>query len=311
MRRYFVTLGIGLLCLFGALRPVAYAQDQAENPGAACARKNLKKAVNVEGYIFASYQNEDDGACLRVILDHRIIFQRSIDNRLGYELGQPADKRFKVPAIRNGADVTGRGNPDMIVSYQTGGAHCCGFHYVFELKPRFRLLATLSDRDDDLAHFEDLDGDGHFYYITADWTFAYWNSSFAGSPNHGVILRWQDDTKGGGFHLALEKMYRPAPSDKDWNSALNQIREDLKLQAENRVNFLPTDLWQEILALLYTGHSDLAWKFLSEAGPKAQQDPYPDLADFCSQLKRSPYWLDLEPTLKNVPEECSSAKSSK
>lgn len=77
------------------------------------------------------------------------------------------------------------------------------------------------------------------------------------------------------------------------------------------VNFLPQDLWQEILDLLYTGHSDLAWKFLAEVGRKAQQNPYPDLADFCSTLKTSPYWSELEPTLKDVPKQCAAAEPSR
>src|SRR6185437_10078554 len=174
------------LCLMGPRGFRSFAQEMAANPKAACSPKNFKSRVEIEGYIFASYQNEDEGACLRVILNHRIIFQRTIDNRMGYEIGQSADAQFKIPAVKNGTDVTGRGNPDMIVSFSTGGAHCCGFHYVFELKPRFRLLAILSDRDDDLAHFEDLGADGHYYYVTADWTFAYWWQSFAGSPNHEV-----------------------------------------------------------------------------------------------------------------------------
>lgn len=308
MRFTSAQLAIILICLSGTLERPAHSQDQAESPAAACGRKNLQKSVRVEGYAFASYRSEEDGACLQVISNHRVIFRRTIDNRFGYTLGQDVEARFRIPFIKNGTDVTGRGNPDMIVSYSTGGAHCCGFHYVFELKPRFQRLATLSDRDDDLAHFEDLNHNGRYYYLTADWTFAYWNGPFAGSPNHGVILSWKEDSKGGGFHLALDKMYRPPPSEREWNSALDQIRHDLKLQSENMVNSLPDDLWQEILDLLYTGHSELAWKFLAEAGPRAQQDPYPDLATFCSRLKKSPYWVDLEPTLKNVPAECSSAK---
>lgn len=311
MRLRTAKLALAILCLVGLITPRIIAQDAAESPNTACSGKNLKSSVSVEGYVFASYANDDDGACLQVTSNHRIIFRRTLDNPVGYALGQSADAQFKIPAIKNGTDVTERGNPDMIASFSTGGAHCCGFHYVFELKPRFRLLATLSDRDDDLAHFEDSHTDGHYYYITADWTFAYWYGSFAGSPNHEVILRWQDDGSGGGFHLAMDKMYRPAPSEKEWNSALSQLRDDLKLEANNMVNFLPQDLWQEILDLLYTGHSDLAWKFLAEVGRKAQQNPYPDLADFCSTLKTSPYWSELEPTLKDVPKQCAAAEPSR
>jgi len=65
-------------------------------------------------------------------------------------------------------------------------------------------------------------------------------------------------------------------------------------------------LWQDVLDLIYTGHSDLAWKLANAAGPKAQQKPFPALSDFCSLLRQSPYWPDLQPTLKDTPPACST-----
>jgi hypothetical protein len=67
-------------------------------------------------------------------------------------------------------------------------------------------------------------------------------------------------------------------------------------------------LWNTVLDLIYTGHSDLAWKFINEAGPKAQPGTNATLADFCSVLKVSPYWPDLEPTVKDMPSACANAK---
>ncbi len=66
-------------------------------------------------------------------------------------------------------------------------------------------------------------------------------------------------------------------------------------------------LWGTVLDLIYAGHSDLAWKFVDAVGPKAQEKPFPALADFCGLLKRSPYWADLQPTLQNVPPACANA----
>ena len=64
-------------------------------------------------------------------------------------------------------------------------------------------------------------------------------------------------------------------------------------------------MWGVVLDLIYTGHSDLAWKFADALGPKAQQKPFTSLADFCSLLKKSPYWADLGPTLKDPPAPCA------
>lgn len=275
---------------------------------AACSREHLKETAKVEQFVFKSYESEDDGSCLQVIRDGKVIFRRTNNSRDGYTLGQPADKEWKVPAIANGTDITGRGHPDMIVSLFTGGAHCCTFHYVFELEPEFKLLATLDAKDTDTAYFADLDRNQRYYYLAEDWTFAYWPGSFAGSPNHSVVLHYVGDSNAGGFHLAIDKMQTPAPTNEEWNNALGDVRGELQLDGKNMANALETDLWQEVLGLVYTGHSDLAWKFLDEVGPMAQQGNHPDLAAFCSILKASPYWPDLAPTLKNTPPACANAK---
>ena len=201
--------------------------------------------------------------------------------------------------------MTGRGQPDMIVSLYTGGAHCCSIHFVFELEPQFKLLATLNDADDDMAHFERLAG-GHYYYVTGDWTFGYWPTCFACSPSALVMLRWTDDAKGGGFHLAMDKMQTPSPTTAEWNKEMSAAQ---KVVAAGDADSIGTTMWQTVLNLIYGGHSDLAWKFVDALGPKAQQSPLPTLADFCSVLKMSPYWPDLQPTLKDTPTTCANAGS--
>lgn len=159
-----------------------YAQIAVDDPRAACARDHLKESAKADQFIFNSYKSEDDGSCLQVLQNSKVIFRRTVDSPQGFTIGQPADKESKVPAIANGTDITGRGHPDMIVSFYTGGAHCCLFDYVFELEPEFKLLATLDAEDSWPAYFVDLNGDDHYYYVAQDWTFAYWYGSFAGHP---------------------------------------------------------------------------------------------------------------------------------
>jgi len=191
----------------------------------------------------------------------------------------------------------------MIVSAYSGGAHCCMSHMVFKLEPEFRLLSTLEDAHDDLAHFQRA-GDGHYDYITADWTFAYWPDRFACSPSELVPLHWSDDAKGGGFHLVLDKMNKPAPSTSEWNRNLADVREAANRSVNDTIG---RTLWQTVMDLIYTGHSDLAWKFVDELGPRAQQKPFPTLADFCALLQQSPYWPDLTPTVLDLPVACANA----
>jgi len=283
------------------------AQGPAENPAAACAAKNQADAATVGKYLFKAYKS-DDGACLEVTTGGKVVYSQSVDSYETYTLGQPGDAQENIPEIANGTDVTGRGQLDMIVSLFTGGAHCCTTHWVFELQPEFKLLATLNDAVDDLAHFERDRKDGRYNYITADWTFGYWPTCFACSPSEVVTLRWVDDAKGGGFHLALGKMQTPAPTQAEWNKELSAAQKDVNASNADDIG---RTMWQTVLNLLYTGHSDLAWKFVDELGPKAQQKPLPSLADFCGVLKQSPYWPDLEPTLKGTPAACANAPAKK
>ena len=278
------------------------AQSAAQNPDAACAAKNQSETAAVAQFTFTTYQS-NDGACLQVMSGGKVLYRSALDSYQKFTLGQPGDATEKIPAIANGTDVTGRGHPDMIVSLYTGGAHCCTSHYVFELEPAFRLLATLNDSNDDLAHFEHF-ADGHYYYITADWTFEYWPTCFTCSPSALVTLHWVDDAKGGGFHLAMDKMQTAAPTPTEWNKELSAAQ---KAVNAGSVDDIGQSLWGVVLDLIYAGHSDLAWKFVDAAGPKAQQQPFPALADFCGLLKTSPYWTDLQPTLQNTPQACANA----
>lgn len=267
---------------------------------APCAAKNLMGAVTVGKFIFRTY-SVDDGVCLRVTSGGKLVYSNILGGAQNVFLGQTGDADSDAPMIRNGTDITGLGRPDMIVSTFSGGAHCCTVHYVFEMEPQFRLLATLDDADDDLAHFE-RQKDGHYYYITADWTFGYWPTCFACSPSEEVTLRFVNDATGGAYYLALDRMQKPAPATAEWNKELAAAR---KVVNAGDPNSIGTTMWQTVLDLLYTGHSDLAWKFVDALGPKAQQKPLPTLADFCGLLKHSPYWADLGPALKDAPAACA------
>ncbi len=278
------------------------AQGPAENPAQACLFKNQVSAATVGQYQFATFKSSD-GACVQVTSGGKTVYSQSVDSFETYTLGQPDDAQDNIAAVANGTDVTGRGQPDMIVSLFTGGAHCCTIHFVFELGPQFKLLATLNDSDDDLAHFE-READGHFDYVTADWTFGYWPTCFACSPSEVVMLRWTNDAKGGGFHLATDKMQIAAPTTAEWNKELSAAQ---KVVASGDADSIGTTMWQTVLNLIYGGQSDLAWKFVDALGPKAQQSPLPALGDFCSVLKTSPYWPDLQPTLKDIPPACANA----
>jgi hypothetical protein len=143
--------------------------------------------------------------------------------------------------------------------------------------------------------------------VTED-IWSYWPASFAGSTHHKVLLRFTDDTHGGAFHVDMEKMRYPPPSPDQWKAALKDVDDSVRDDPANSRADLGSTLWDTALDLTYTGHSDLAWKFVSEVNPKALEGNNPSLAEFCGRLQSDPYWVDIKPTLKDVPPECANAK---
>jgi hypothetical protein len=261
----------------------------------------MSETSEVRGYVFKAYEDDSHDApgCVRIYLHGKLVYRLANDEGMTYRLGQPEDLVNKIPLVANGSDLTGNRRPDMMVTSWSGGAHCCFTHYVFELEPKLRLVAKLEDGDTDLGHFEDLDQDGRYFYVT-DEIWSYWPASFAGCVSHKVILKWNM----GKFKLDLVRMKYPAPTPEQWKKALKDV-DDV---ADDRAS-LGVTLWDTVLDLIYTGHSDLAWKFVKEVNPNALKGNNPSLGEFCSMFKFSGSWPELKPTLKDVPDECANAKA--
>jgi len=285
------------------------AQDEAtaENPAEACSLKHKEDEAKVGKFVFRTYQSED-GACLDVFRNGKLLSRSPRDSHAPYSLGQRKDHISKIPAVANGTDLTGNGHPDMIISTFTGGVHCCTERDIYELEPDFKLLVTLDDWDDEDGHFEDLDHNGHYYDLTIDPTFIYWDAPYTESVQVPVILQYVRDGKGGAFHLALKNMHEPDPTPEEWKETTKVARGAFGADKP----FLPgisAWFWGNMLSFIYTGHSDLAWKLFDETWPPQRLGKDKFLADFCSQLKTSRYWLDLEPTIQGAPPACANAKA--
>lgn len=282
----------------------AILNAQTEDLPKPCTHARLTESVTVQGYIFRAYEDKDFDiqGCVRIYRGGKLVYQLANDHDLAYRLGQPVDPANKIPHVLNGSDLVGNGRPQMMVTAWSGGAHCCFTRYIFELEPKLRLIAMLEDGDTNLGHFEDLDHNGHYYYVTED-IWSYWPSSFASSVRHKVILRWN----GGRFVLDLTRMRRPPPTSQQWQSALKNVDDVLKSNRHSR-EALAATLWDTTLNLIYTGHSDLAWQFVREVNPQAFESDNPTLEEFCGMLKSSVYWQDLEPALKEMPPGCARAK---
>jgi hypothetical protein len=287
------------------------AQGTIDPYSEVCDWLNLKEAATVAGLDFHAYKDTESGkACLEIFRGSRdgvVLYRKTAESFGEYRLGQKANAEYNIPKIEDGTDITGRGHPDMIATAWSGGAHCCFVHMIFELKPELRVVARLDDGDGDLAHFVDLDGDGHYYYKGNDWTFAYWDTSFADSAAPAVVLRFVDDDHGGRYHIAMDKMRSPEPSAEQWKRAI-RAASDVFAQGSRSADGIGSQLRSNMVNMIYTGHSRLAWKLLDQTWPAQEPGKDKFLSDFCSQLKNSQYWVDMEKTLEAAPPACSGGK---
>lgn len=190
--------------------------------------------------------------------------------------------------IAPGTDITGDGQPDVVISGWSGGANCCLTFHIFEIGAGFREIGEIHAMHGDAGpHFVHLMPGAGLQIQVYDWTFANWHSDFADSPAPRVILKYTD----GVYRVAPDLMHKDAPSMKDLMAKAAIIRSEAAKSPRHSwpaAKFSP-QLWGTVLDLIYTGHPDLAPKFLDLAWPPNISGKEKFLRDFHRWLRRSPY----------------------
>jgi len=193
-------------------------------------------------------------------------------------------------------DLNADGILEWAVWGYSGGAHCCATLHIFSLGNPPRLLSSTDLRDSDPTAFCDLDADGLFEIEARDWSFAYWNASFADSPAPAIILTLfppysflipRGVSRSTGLQLNPSLMARPAPSATEWQTWLAEI--PATFEPANP----PPQIWRHMLNLIYTGHPGLADEFLDAAWPGKSPEKEAFHAAFREQLHASPWYRQL------------------
>ncbi len=232
----------------------------------------------------------------------RLKLDRSLYNVVGSKY-----KRSQNPFV----DINGDGQAEIILEEWSGGAHCCYTYKVYSLDRKNHLWGSIVARDGTFA-FADIDGDNKVEAIGPDFTFAYWNTSFAGSPAGVVILR-PSRTQ---FTVALDLMRTPKPSDKELNALIEKTKKEIAeynkdFKSNDGTGFsLSSELWSRMIDLIYTGHANEAWELCRKAWPAgktalicndqtknndcAAGGPNEFIDVFLAKLKTSPYWNGLK-----------------
>ena len=103
--------------------------------------------------------------------------------------GSPSGKPASVHVL----DLEHDGQPDVVLDLYTGGAHCCSIEQIFSFDPGARTyLKTEHDFGDPGERIVDLGHDGRYEFLTADDSFAYEFTDYAGSGLPIEILAFSD-----------------------------------------------------------------------------------------------------------------------
>jgi hypothetical protein len=298
-------MGRFLITAFFFCSSLAYAGDYKPVP------KDIESHWEGNGYSVNTYRDpERVFGAVQIYKDGKLVFK---EDGFKYQLGliDSDIPEAKAKLVKPGMDITGSGQPNLVVSQWTGGAHCCFEINVFSLGKDFKLLGKIENDDGGSGEFKDVDGDGKLEFIGHDFAFAYWHECFAASPSPGVVLKFRD----GKYSLALDLMKKPVTSDKEVKENIKkkqgeikrQIAIDMKTAKETDAGqfawilgdvILPSDVWARMLDLIYSSHPKEAWTFLDEIWPKGKPGKEQFIREFKEQLSRSKYWSDLKPLVE-------------
>lgn len=288
MSRIVSLLSLALLAVLPCAVAFA-AEDGCPNSG------TDEHKVTIQQYTVRTIRGDYEG-CVEVWKNGNVVYRKTGD--VAYYVGNNIDGNTAGPEIKPGTDITGSGQPQVIIGSWSGGAHSCYTFQVLQLGKEFHRVAALNAQDSDGAHFEDLDHDGKYEFVANDWTFAYWRTSFAESPAPRIILR--PKTVGDGnveYVLARDLMQKPAPTQEQLDHTIAEIKGE---PAWNQ--HVPPALWAAMLELIYTGHPDLAWQVFDRSWPDKKPGKSGFLGAFCERLSSSNYF-DLPDTTR-LPPDC-------
>lgn len=194
--------------------------------------------------------------------------------------------------FRTTADKTGEGTPDVAVQFYTGGAHCCFKMYFYELGANgVTIVPTINGDDSDIIAIGKKPNGG-LAVQTGDSNFAYWLTSFAGSPIPTVILSFKD----GEFRSDAALMKKPAPTLAVLKAKAAKARKNLGLKAytgEENEDFIDA-FWGEMVDLLYSGNEKSAWHYFDLVWDSRKPGKEKFKEDFLKKLNESSYWQQMQ-----------------
>jgi len=256
-------------------------------------------STEVNGYKieFSSKDISMEGSSKVVVSkDNQKVFEATDAVFSGFYAGEVGDWIENAGDLKEKSikDITGNGIPELFLDGYSGGAHCCTHNYIIELSNPISILFDM-DTGDSGIEFKDLNNDGVMELVTREDVFAYWHSSFVGSPMPEVVLSLQN----GKYKADPKYMHKPALTDAE----VKKMADDLESWAD-KDGIYPAIAWRMYaIDLVYSGniasarkYVDLVWRYNDDA--KFENDKFKTKEDFWKeldkQIKTSPYYKDLD-----------------
>ncbi len=191
--------------------------------------------------------------------------------------GQPTEQVetvYKIDEL-SGKDITGEGNPDLILDIFSGGAHCCFSTVVYDLGSKLTKVMDLKPSNCS-GKFADIDNDGKYEYVTCDDAFAYKYCPYVSSPVARVIFKYIP----GQSYTPVNPQYS-SQYDADIGRHLNMAEDAqpgglAEWDGTSKCAVLPL-----VLDYLYSGRTAEAWETLY------RYYPYPDVEDFRAEIEQT------------------------
>jgi len=91
---------------------------------------------------FDQVAKDGSDAYYEILKDNKSVFhQKAAHKGEKFFIGMMNDKDPDASIVKMGADITGDGQPDLVVSEWSGGANCCLTFHIFEIGSTFRKCA--------------------------------------------------------------------------------------------------------------------------------------------------------------------------
>lgn len=173
-----------------------------------------------------------------------------------------------------GSDINGDGQPEVVFEGYSGGAHCCWTYWIVSLENPPGLVAEIHNKA--VLRFRDIDSDGRLEIEGADGAFDYFDGlCHACSPFPRVVL----DLQGDNLADMTKALWTPEneKSLRDLRQAItqNDLREFMKADpalTSGTNTATKQRILELVLAYLYSGRGQDAWKVLDEMWPPSDKE---------------------------------------